>query len=269
MPNETNGQVFVAWLHPQRVEAVFMESMLAMLAYDFLRQNEGKPRQISGLLGYEAGVNISTPRNEVVREFLAHPERGDWLLSIDVDMQFPPDAVERLLEHADPEKAPIVGGLCFGTHRDGKLWPTLYELTELEEGPCFVRYTQFPLDPPLLRVGGTGAAFLMVHRRVFEAVRDWRGANGKPFSEHYPWFQETELSAGPLGEDLTFCLRAGICGFPVHVLTSLHIGHLKPAGLTAYRYFQQEGLVVDPSPDEPEPPKSPASGKVAITAVPS
>lgn len=242
-----NGPVFVAWLHPLQVHAVFADSLLGLVAYDFFREHDGKPRQIAGMKGYEAGVNISTPRNEVILEFLTAREEP-WILLIDVDMQFPPDALERLLEHADRERAPIVGGLCFGTDHEGRLWPTLYDLTELDEGPCFARLTDFSVAKPLLRVDATGAAFLLIHRSVLERVREQRFPEDP--GHHYPWFQETQLSGGPLGEDLTFMLRAGICGFPVHVLTSLHIGHLKHHMLTAYKYFKQEGRIVEPPPPD-------------------
>lgn len=240
------SECFVSWLHGEHNKAAFTESLCGLLAYDaIIRPQEGKPRQIAAMRGFEAGVNIAGPRNDVVRDFLASKEWGDWALSIDVDMTFPPDAVEQLLEHADPERAPIVGGLCFGA-TGGKLWPTLYELTEEPEfgGPQFVRLPDFPLSNPLLRVSGTGGAFLMVHRRVFEAIE------ARKFSRAFPWFQETEVPAGSMSEDLTFMLRAGICGFPVHVLTSLHIGHAKLGLLNAYRWFEQEGRIVEPPPDE-------------------
>ena len=228
------SKVFVAWLHPGEVNAAFAESLSGMLAWDFFREVEhGQERQISGMRGFHAGVNIAGPRNGVVREFLARPEWNDYLLSIDVDMQFPPNAVELLLESADPEKAPIVGGLCFGA-TDDKVWPTMYELLEDEDGPYFARLNGF--EPhSLVRVSGTGGAFLMVHRSVLEAVE------AKEFSKGYPWYQETEFPNGPVGEDLTFCLRAGICGFPVHVDTRLVIGHVKATLLTARKWFEQKG----------------------------
>lgn len=247
MSNQDDERVFVAWLHPMQNYASFTTSLLDMQAYDSFREN----RQIASIKGYESGVNVSTPRNEVVLDFLSHRDEP-WCLLVDADMTFPADAVERLLQHADPEKVPILGGLCFGVTSKGVLWPTLYELTELEEGPAFARVTQFPMSQPLLKVSGTGAAFLLVHRSVFEAVRSRRFPEDP--GHHYPWFQETQLSAGPLGEDLTFMFRAGICGFPVHVLTSLHIGHLKHQMLTAYRYFEQEGRIVERPPDEPGQP---------------
>ena len=248
MAESEGPTVFVGWLHPLDVKARFAESLLGLLAYDaIVRTSEGKPRQIAAMNGFEAGVNIATPRNDLVRRFLDHPEWGEWCLMVDVDMQFDPDAVERLLAVADPVKAPIVGGLCFGA-TDNDLWPTVYELAEEPgQGPFFMRAGEIPAEG-LMRCAGTGAAFLLVHRSVFEKVVERRWPEDP--HGHFPWFQESQFPIGPVGEDLTFCLRAGICGFPVHVLTSLHIGHIKPTVLNAYRYFKQQGRVVDGPPED-------------------
>jgi hypothetical protein len=215
------------------VDAEFTNSLVGTLAWDMMREPE--QRQLAGIRGYRAGVNIAGPRNQIVRDFLEHPERGDWLLQIDSDMTWSPDAVEQMLAVADPEETPIVGGLCFGA-TDGHLWPTLYELTEGDEGPYLVRRPLAESEiGSLVRVTATGGAFLMVHRRVFETIRD-KGLG----TAAWPWFQEAELSGGPLGEDLTFCLRAGMAGFPVHVATGVHIGHVKPTLLGPGRFVAQQ-----------------------------
>jgi hypothetical protein len=39
-----------------------------------------------------------------------------------------------------------------------------------------------------------------------------------------------------VSEDITFCLRAGACGFPVYVHTGIEIGHMKEQMLTAELY---------------------------------
>ena len=48
------------------------------------------------------------------------------------------------------------------------------------------------------------------------------------FTPAYPFFQETALGGvQQVGEDVTFCMRAGLLGFPIHVDTSLKTNHLK------------------------------------------
>ena len=66
------------------------------------------------------------------------------------------------------------------------------------------------------------------------------------FSTAFPWYQETELSGVPLGEDLTFMLRAGRLGFPVYVDTNVQVGHVKPTMLSAEKWLRQEGVQLRP-----------------------
>ena len=158
---------------------------------------------------------------------------------VDTDMQFTADDVDTLMEMASKDKAPIVGGLCFGVHND-VLFPTLYDFAPLDEDESklgTIRYDEYP-ENAMFQVGGTGAAFLLVHRSVYEAIK------AKGFSETFPWFEETSghlynMKPQPVGEDLTFCIRAGLCGFPIHVHTGVEIGHHKSHVLTAGQYRQQ------------------------------
>ena len=174
---------------------------------------------------------MSSARNSLTRQFLDDYD-AEWLLWVDADMSFEHDAMERLLAAADPVERPIVGGLCFGMNL-GALFPTIYQFTTNEAGDLTTaRMGDYPLDT-LVPCAATGAAFLLVHRSAFEAIRD------KAFNAAFPWFQETELAGEPAGEDLTFCLRAGICGIPVHVDTVVHIGHHKSLVLT-HDLFQDQ-----------------------------
>jgi hypothetical protein len=47
------------------------------------------------------------------------------------------------------------------------------------------------------------------------------------FSKTFVWFQETELAGRVCGEDITFCARAGMLGYPVWVHTGIDVGHHK------------------------------------------
>jgi hypothetical protein len=87
------------------------------------------------------------------------------------------------------------------------------------------------------RCSATGAAFLLVHRSVIQGIAD------RKYNEAFPWFQETEMSGNPAGEDITFCLRAELLGFPVHVDTSVKVGHHKSQLLTEdlFKAQQEEG----------------------------
>jgi len=220
------GKVFVGYLHPLTVDAAFHKSMTELLLHDAY----GPRRSIAGG-GRYSSANVSAGRNDIVRDFLASP--AEWLLMLDSDMMFGPTLLDDLMVNADPKTFPIIGGLCFGV-MDGVLFPTLYGLVE-GDGPneyATVRYHEYPPDA-LFQVAATGAACTLIHRDVCEAIRD-RG-----FNRSFPWYQETEMSGKPVGEDFTFCLRAGLCGFPVHVHTGIHVGHSKVQILTHEMYEAQ------------------------------
>ena len=228
-PTARRDGVFVGYLHPADVSAAFHKSMCELLLFDAVG-----PRRIVGGGGRYCSANVSKGRNEIVESMLASP--ADWLLMLDSDMVFEPTLIEDLLNEADPDTFPVVGGLCFGI-ADGLLFPTLYGLTKDGDRLRTVRYNDVP-ENAMFQVAATGAACLLVHRRVLEAVKE------RAFNAAFPWFQETELHGEPCGEDFTFCLRAGQCGFPVHVATSVLVGHHKSQVLTFDMFKAQRAAQV-------------------------
>ena len=212
---QANAQrVVVAYIHPGQTSAHFTQSMINMFVVDAATN-----RHIVGCLNEWSSANISSARNSLTRQFLDEKD-AEWLLWIDADMGFNHDALPALLASADPVEAPVVGALCFGA-TFGVLFPTIYQFAQVEDGPVTtLRVNEFP-DNSLVQCGATGAAFLLIHRSVLVAMRE------RAFNATFPWFQETELAGKPCGEDITFCIRAGVCGFPIHVNTGVKIGHHK------------------------------------------
>lgn len=212
-----NERVMVYYLSPGQVEHEFCQSLLEMSIYDLMTS-----RHLAGVFGIRSGALLATSRNQVCAQFL-EADVADWMLFIDSDMIFDRDALEQLFKHADAETHPIIGGLCFGLDIEAdEPFPTVFYLKDSPEGPVTVRPNALVQDHGLLPVDATGTGFLMIHKSVLIAVRD------QGFSKGYPWFQETELKSGlPVGEDVTFCLRANTLGFPIVVDLDLRIGHKK------------------------------------------
>jgi len=223
----TAGKVVVAFIHPGQVSAYFMSSLVRMLLAD-----QNGPRRIVGVLQEWSSANVAAARNSLTRQFL-DAKAAEWLLWIDSDMEWNEHALGQLLESADREHAPIVGGLCFGMSQ-GKLFPTIYQLAETPEGVRTVRAPDYPRDQ-LVSVAATGGAFLLIHRDVIAKIA------AKEFNPTFTWFQETEAYGQPVGEDLTFCLRALACGYPVHVDTRIKVGHHKSHLLTE-DLFNSQGV---------------------------
>ena len=220
------GTVVVAFIHPGQVSAFFNTSIIATLLHD-----QHHNRHIVGMMQEWSSANVSAARNSLTARFLDDHE-ADWLLWIDADMAWEHTAVDALVACADPVKAPIVGGLCFGASQD-QLFPTIYQFVrQPDDTVSTVRVGQYPADT-MVHCAATGAAFLLIHRSVLETMRE------REFNSAFPFFQETELGGKPAGEDVTFCLRAGICGASIYVNTAIKIGHHKSHLLTEDLFLSQ------------------------------
>jgi hypothetical protein len=241
---DPSEKVVIGYLHPGLVHGAFMESVLDLLVYDVAFHK--RIVNGGGRLAIQAGSNLAAPRNSLVRRFLEYG-KADWMWMVDSDMTFAPDTVERLLEHADPEEAPIVGGLCFGFDDKGDIQPTLFGLIGDEAAPKVIRYHEWPPDS-MFQVAATGAACLLIHKSVFERLAEVEVRPGqRGFNTAFPWFQEVEHDGTPVSEDITFCWRAGLAGIPVYVNTAVQLGHMKQRELTMDAYLAQRGMLADTS----------------------
>ena len=203
----------IGYVHGGTVRAEFCASLLAACM-------EG-PVPVDAVLAVGSGPNISHARNMVARKFLEDPREPPWLFMCDTDMVFEPNTVGRLVKAADPVARPVVGALCYSQNTDGgDPYPTLYELAETGGQLAFVRYAKWR-DGAVVRVTATGAAALLIHRDALTAVEKHAGDAAAP------WFRESPVGTALVGEDLTFCLRLGAAGIPVHVATSVKAGHMK------------------------------------------
>jgi hypothetical protein len=222
----------IVYCCPGEVSAFFHESLLRLIQTDVYG-----PRNIVGRACLITGPRIASARNELVRATLRSPDNPEWMLMLDADMTFESDLVERFLDVADPVERPVVGGLCFGGGRGGKLFPTLYRIVDpaTNDGKPISVIADYERDA-LVQVDATGAACLFVHRSVLLAMQDAygtvtiQGPDGEdktvPFAA--PWFAESIHNGAEYGEDWTACLRMQRLGFPIYVHTGIKLGHVKP-----------------------------------------
>lgn len=211
----------IGYVHDGNTRAEFTASLLALAM-------EGRTR-LDAVIAWESGPNISTARNMVCSKFLGGPT--PWLLMADTDMVFAADSLDRLIAAADPGERPVLGGLCYQRNPDGGApLPVLLELADTGGRLAFTRRTSWQ-DGEVVQVSATGAAFLLIHRDALLAVEKAAGDAAAP------WFRESGMGAplALLGEDLTFCLRAGAAGIPVHVHTGVAVGHMKTGMLGTVR----------------------------------
>jgi hypothetical protein len=223
------GKVIVGYCYAQTTTTPQWQRSYSMV----LLRDATKTRRIIGEFAHEvSGPHLPTAKCDIVRQFLAHPDKPDWLWMVDTDATFAPDTLDRLLASADPVTRPIVGALAFGVRpaKDAKghdirngvgatpleLFPTIYVYGENGVG-MIVDYPQ----NELVQCHATGGHCILLHRDMLADPR-WLA------DEHpQPWFRMAHRGAGEVSEDQFFCMKAGSLGYPVYVDTSIKTGHVK------------------------------------------
>lgn len=209
--------IAVGYVRPDKVSGRFAEALVTLAL---------ARKMTDGWIGLQSGPRIASARNDIVDHFLDN-KTAPYLLMVDTDMDFTVEDVDQLLKNANEET--ILGGLCFTGDTD--ISPTLYRLTE-QDGKLTGAEPIWNYPPDsLVEVDATGAAFLLIPRKVLRTMRD-------AFKDRtaYPYFAESERDLVTIGEDVTFCLRARGLGFKVIVDTGVKIGHVKSRLITQDSY---------------------------------
>lgn len=230
--------------------ACFGLSWMDLITYDMhtrqriIREGGQYLRKVAGTMGVAGG------RNEITNAFLASD--AEWLWFVDTDMGFSANTVDLLVDSAERNGSGVTGALCFAQQRDKdmaeapfygaryRIIPTLYEFTEIEKtGEKGWRHIAQYRRDAWQTVAGTGAACLLIHRTVAEAVgRD-------PFQPITLPDGGGQGTPRTFSEDLSFCIRAAAADVTVAVDTSVKTTHHK-GGIyldeTAYA-MQQETLI--------------------------
>lgn len=198
------------------------------------------------------GHRVDRNRDWICEAFMEHPDKPDWLLMLDTDMEHPITAAERLVKWNQP----IVGALYFHrgqSHdpfvfkkvdeakdhwgRSRRTWAplkdTVYEFLSLNKIP--MRDGALTIDPPivgdpLIDCDAVATGCMLLHRSVLEKIPA-------------PWF---EYEAGGNSEDLTFCDKAKFeYGFPISCDLSTICGHFNwvAMGQAQFRIrYEQRGV---------------------------
>lgn len=230
----------VAYLHPGEVAGAFASSLTGLLIHDSSHGRRIIGNRGGGVIDLSSGPRVAEGRSQLCDSYLLDPRfiGADHLLMLDSDMTFGADMLDLLLETSRDNDADVVGGLCFAGGRS-RMFPTLYKVGRTEKGEIDVDpIIDYPRDT-VVKVGATGAACLLIRRRILLAMmapHDQGGfgtlEDGTPNA--YPWFVEGHMMAGskPLGEDIAFCVRVNGMGGTVLVDTRVKLGHVKTLELT-------------------------------------
>jgi hypothetical protein len=220
------AKVCIAYVHGIEVAHSWHQSLMATIAYDVAHNQ----RVIGGgWISTKYGTGgIVQARNDTTRQFVHGTPQCDWLMWLDTDMGFEANAIDRLIEAADPETAPIVGGLCFMQREVGvdgvggylvEPAPTLFDWYDNGQQQGFTVRRDYERDT-MVQVAGTGSAFVLIHKSVFQKIEAEYGPTW--YSPIYNHSTGTWIS-----EDLSLCTRATALEIPVHVHTGVRTTHLK------------------------------------------
>jgi hypothetical protein len=239
MTNEPSDAVALAYVHDVDVAYSFHHSLTNLLMFD-AAVGAGRIMR-GGYLACRYGTGgIVDARNKVAGQFV--DTEAEWLFWLDTDMGFEADTLEKLLAVADPVDRPIVGGLAFAQKEvveDGMSgWrcaprATILDWRDVDGVKKFVGRAHYPVNA-LVQCSATGSACLIVHRSVFEKIGE-------------RWYDPIVTDEGPIGEDISFCARAGAAGFPIFVHTGVRTSHRKHTWVAEPDYWEK--LVVPPATD--------------------
>jgi len=171
------------------------------------------------------GNILTLQRNEAVQRM-----RGDWLLFIDDDMVWNPGDIGRLIAARDEVDADIMGALCY--RRSAPHQPTMFMRESATSGGY--NYLE-DWEDGIVEVDGTGMAFVIIHKRVFERIAD------TPMPSY-----DTRMMMGPsgffrwegvLGEDLRFCQDAKEVDCRIFVDTRIEVGHMSEIEIRRKHYL--------------------------------
>lgn len=238
---DTAGAVAMGYVHDgDQVAYSFHHSMVQLMDHDLAHHAR---IWAGGLVSMRAGTDgLAHARNLAVADFLRE-NKADWLWWVDTDMGFAPDTVDQLYAAADPATRPVMGALCFANRdvdndgmggRRSVAAPVIMHWTHDGDEAGFDTRWDYPLDT-VVRCDGVGSACVLVHRSVFERVREHYGEN---------WYTRVpNPSTGQLvSEDLSFCMRLMALEIPVHVHTGVKTTHAKRLWLAEEDYWNQRAL---------------------------
>jgi hypothetical protein len=186
------------------------------------------------LVLFESGRPYDIARSNVATRCL---ETGaEWCFFWDSDLLIPPNTITRLTSH----NLPIVGGLYFRRHPE--VWPEIFR--DVGGGVLnAIPAKEVPFDGLPFIVDGIGAGCLLIHRRVFEVLkehvplRSFKVVGPPPgeikFYEFFRWGigREDNPNQPSYSEDLTFCMLAKKHGFKIHCDPAVRATHILNVGI--------------------------------------
>jgi len=171
-----NEKICIGWIDGGTVHTGFASHISKIL----LNRNE----VISDIV-CASGPYLSNNRNLMVEMFLETD--ADWLLSLDSDLVIGVDSFDILIENADKTKYPILGGAYYLPLGNGNnVVPSAMKMNESGKGGTFLTFDDVEhADGIITNLHSVGGGFALIHRSVFEKIKDHTGEKMGWFKDEY------------------------------------------------------------------------------------
>jgi GT2 family glycosyltransferase len=184
-----------------------LETTMSLLRYV-------QERKYPSMVAFKPDTYTHTARNSLL--YQAVEAKASHLMFIDGDMEFPPDAIDKLIDR----NLDIVGGLYSTRTIDAV--PVL----RIHDKELNAVRSPFPHEinfNKLFKVAAVGTGFMLIKMSVFAKI-------DPPFFFHAECetfgLAKNPFPKNEVGEDVAFCLKAGQAGFDVWVDPLIKLGHV-------------------------------------------
>ena len=169
-----------------------------------------------------ANESLITHGRSRIANFFVNNTEFEYLFWLGADVAFSPEDMLKLYSY----QKPIVSAS--------------YPMKTLPLRHCYELYNPVKLCGNLVKIGGIGMGFVLIHRSVFEKLNKhyselkyFPGLNNsnypiteKEYHNSYHYFAEMNKEGKYLGEDMSFFHRVSDIGYDVWMDTSIELQHI-------------------------------------------
>jgi hypothetical protein len=169
-----------------------------------------------------ANESLITHGRSRIANFFVNNTEFEYLFCLDADVAFSPEDMLKLYSY---QKSIVSAS---------------YPMKTLPIRHCYELYNPVKLCGNLVKIGGIGMGFVLIHRSVFEKLNKYYselkyfpGLNNsnypiteKEYHNSYHYFAEMNKEGKYLGEDMSFFHRVSDIGYDVWMDTSIELQHI-------------------------------------------
>lgn len=190
-------KVFIAIPSMDTLSARFAQCLANLVNYK---------RDFDVEVGFHIGSLVYDSRNKLAER--AINSDCDYILWLDSDMTFMPDTLDIMVKELEDNNYEILAGMYY--RRRPPFTPTLFkELRIMPTGTVAKEFDEIPEE--IFEVAGCGFGCVLMKRNVLWNVLCQHGYMFSPINT--------------VGEDLSFCWRARMCGHKIYCDPTIALGH--------------------------------------------